>query len=1534
MKLYLLLLFLTFSSSNIYSQFGQENLITGDTLNHFQAGDVKAADIDQDGLFDIVLGTWTNTEGSKVAWHQNQGNDKFSELKFIAYIPERLHDIDTSDIDNDGDIDVVFSTLTGEMYWSENTGTEIWNTNLIADFSSPMKFVNTADLDNDGDEDIAFTSGNSGLGWFENTGSGTFVVPANSIVMLPGNPWKFKLGDLNTDGKIDVLVTMVDPGSGNALDQFSWYENLGGGSFGPENILYEPISGISAASHDLEIEDMDLDGDLDVVFLENNKLSWVENIGGGVFNPAQILASATSVVYREIELHDFDNDNDIDILVLEGAEMILYENQGGMLFGTGQVISSGIADCENVCITDFNQDGLNDICSVSQYTGEFVFWHKNLGVNNFQTHLLISKTTELPKMMAIADIDNDGFNDIVIGALGKTSLSWYKNDGTNNFPYQSVVSYSVQGVNHIDVFDYDGDGDNDIFACLQTGPMSYSENLGNGNFAPEVILNTYSGVKYFEFTDLTGDGIMDVILNTNSNHIKWNQGFGGTVFSNHQTVGNASGNVYVGFTCFDADQDGDQDVVLVKNESVDHLHYYENLGGGNFAPYVDLGNGSGTIKKVIHCDINNDGNEDLVICGESLNFFTNTGGSFAATGWINMEDHNYVQFYDVNQDGLGDLITVSNTTNEIAWYQNLGNFSFSPKQLISNQVEGPFSLITGDIDLDGDEDILSASTDDNTVAWYENYIYGKTSISGRVYFDIDSNKVYNDTIDIDASYLPVYSVPASDYTYTYIDGKYLMHFTDTVGSYLIFLDSIPGWSIITDSLTYSVVIDTTFTGMDSVDFGIYPDSLFDAVETQLVGGFPRCNTTSNYWMNFTNIGSNLSSGYIELQLDSLILFNSAEVAPDSIVGQNVYWHFDSLQYFSSDNILAYLNLPGFGYIGDTITSYLYIYTQDSLGNVTSVSMDSLQQEIVCAYDPNDKIVTPKGFDSLGFIPMSSQTLEYTVRFQNTGNDTALTVKIEDQLSPFLDWQSVDYASSSHPVIISIEQSGKIQFLFESIMLPDSNVNEPASHGYVQFNIELQPGLSPWTTIENSAEIYFDYNPPVITNTIINTLYDCTNLFEGLTVTTNVCDSINLLATTVKPFNYDWSILDVNITNENELGVQLDTTGSFNLVVKLSNGMCPMEDSIVSVDMIPSQTILAPDTVYICANDSVLIYNNYYSSQGLHFDTINALPGCDTILSKYLNVYPIYDNLSTDTLSICFEDSMMISNSYQNSTGLYFDTLQSIYGCDSVLPIYLDVHNQVPSQQFPDLYICPGDSILVFGQYRKQTGVYSDTLQNIYGCDSILNQQINFYSAYEYSLGLITACNGDSALIFGQYQSYPGIYYDTLQTIAGCDSIVSLDFSIIQIDTTLSINGLTISASSSAGTYQWLDCNNNYSPIINEVSQTFNPILNGSYAVQISENGCTDTSACIIIEGIGLDENKIFEDLSISPNPTDESVIIDYGHFTKVNIKVYDPHGELVSEINENTPVNLSILDLKGPAGIYLIKINIGTTWRTYQVVKN
>jgi uncharacterized repeat protein (TIGR01451 family) len=147
------------------------------------------------------------------------------------------------------------------------------------------------------------------------------------------------------------------------------------------------------------------------------------------------------------------------------------------------------------------------------------------------------------------------------------------------------------------------------------------------------------------------------------------------------------------------------------------------------------------------------------------------------------------------------------------------------------------------------------------------------------------------------------------------------------------------------------------------------------------------------------------------------------------------------------------------------------------------------RQVNAAYDPNLKSAIPTGIGPDHLLP-ANQPLTYTIQFQNTGTDTAYRVLLVDRLSPHLDLNTFRRGLASHPHTWEIN-GDTLKVLFQPIALPDSNANEAASHGFFSFSIAQQPDLPDGVSLENTASIIFDFNPPIVTNTVAHTIGELT-----------------------------------------------------------------------------------------------------------------------------------------------------------------------------------------------------------------------------------------------------------------------------------------------------------------------------------------------------------------------------------------------------------------------------------------------------------
>ncbi len=343
---------------------------------------------------------------------------------------------------------------------------------LIAQFSEEhiitteainANFVHAVDLNGDGFIDVVAASiGDNTLAWYENLdGLGNFG--DKRVISEFSEEYRFiSSADIDGDGDLDILSTALFE------DLVVWFENLDGlGNFSNKKII--------SANRDLPLTvfgaDLDNDGDIDVFTSSKNDgvIAWYENTNGlGDFSIEHIITTqAYTTTYASAG--DIDNDGNLDILATSSGNnqsIFWYENLDGLgSFGEGNVIISGLFGPNTVIADDLDGDGGMDVVS-SEFGGNTIAWYENLdGLGEFGVKNTITTNVDATFQIVVADMDNDGNQDIVLVSGGDNKIAWQKNDGIGNFGEQQIITETAEGPRSLDVADFDGDGYIDVVSA-------------------------------------------------------------------------------------------------------------------------------------------------------------------------------------------------------------------------------------------------------------------------------------------------------------------------------------------------------------------------------------------------------------------------------------------------------------------------------------------------------------------------------------------------------------------------------------------------------------------------------------------------------------------------------------------------------------------------------------------------------------------------------------------------------------------------------------------------------------------------------------------------------------------------------------------------------------------------------------------------------------------------------------------------------------------------------------------------------------
>ena len=318
--------------------------------------------------------------------------------------------------------------------------------------------------------------------------------------------------------------------------------------------------------------------------------------------------------------------------------------------------------------------------------------------------------------------------------------------------------------------------------------------------------------------------------------------------------------------------------------------------------------------------------------------------------------------------------------------------------------------------------------------------------------------------------------------------------------------------------------------------------------------------------------------------------------------------------------------------------------------------------------------------------------------------------------------------------------------------------------------------------------------------------------------------------------------------------------------------------------------------------------------GTYVDTV-FVPGIvlDTIFTVNLTL-----NNTFDTVDVTTCDSLVSPGGGYTwyDTGTYLDTVPNILGCDSIITTNLTIINSsyaTLTAETCDTYPSPDGE-----EEWTESGVYTDTLTNVVGCDSIITVDLTIHPSYNET---VTMEGCDSLVSPGGTQVWmsSGTYTDTLLTVHGCDSVLTVDLTIFTIDNAVTQSGIELMADMGGITYQWLDCDAAYENIDGATTQTFTATENGNYAVQLTNGACVDTSMCFLITEVGILENN-FDHLVAYPNPTQGQITIDLGETQpKIEVIITNISGQKIQESTfYNTPI-ISV-EIDAEPGLYQIEI--------------
>ncbi len=370
------------------------------------------------------------------------------------------------------------------------------------------------------------------------------------------------------------------------------------------------------------------------------------------------------------------------------------------------------------------------------------------------------------------------------------------------------------------------------------------------------------------------------------------------------------------------------------------------------------------------------------------------------------------------------------------------------------------------------------------------------------------------------------------------------------------------------------------------------------------------------------------------------------------------------------------------------------------------------------------------------------------------------------------------------------------------------------------------------------------------------------------------------------------------------------------------------DSIVNTNLTISPAINSSQNITICNGDSILVGSTYYYNTGFYTTVLIAANGCDSTVTAALLESPAIN--SSQNITICNEDSVLVGSIYHYSTGVYVDVLTALNGCDSTVTTNLTENPSISSSQ--SITMCNGDSILVGNTYHYNTGIFVDVLTALNGCDSTVTTNLIEDPAIVFSQN-VSICFEDTLTIGSNAYYTTGNYITIIPSATGCDSSITTALTVnplpvitLSPDISISLGTNTILTANGASNYSWTPAATLNTATGNIVTAT--PAVPTTYCVNATDNnGCSDTKCMNVI--IDRECGELFIPNAFSPNGDGSndvlSVYINEHCVKKFSLLIYDRLGEKVFEsdnINQTWDGTYNGKALDNAVFVYFLNIEL------------
>lgn len=391
------------------------------------------------------------------------------------------------------------------------------------------------------------------------------------------------------------------------------------------------------------------------------------------------------------------------------------------------------------------------------------------------------------------------------------------------------------------------------------------------------------------------------------------------------------------------------------------------------------------------------------------------------------------------------------------------------------------------------------------------------------------------------------------------------------------------------------------------------------------------------------------------------------------------------------------------------------------------------------------------------------------------------------------------------------------------------------------------------------------------------------------------------------------------------GVTYNSSNSIatDTIFSVNGGTC---DTIFTLNLTINHSVYGVDAQVACDAYTWIDGITYYSSNNTAKDTLQAANGCDSIITLNLTIHNSI--ATTDTQVACDTYTWINGVSYTTSNNTATHTLTRVNGCDSIVSLNLMINNTV--EVIDIISDCSSHTWIDGNTYTTNNTTATQTYIMANGCDSIVTLALTINTPSSSTINE-TIC-GEYTAPSGTVYTSSGTYTDIIPNVFGCDSVITINLSQTNIELSVTqTNGIDLMSNQAGATYQWLDCGLGFIQIGGANGQSYSAILNGIYAVEVSYQGCTDTSACYYVANVGLNEVDQ-TDFEAYPNPVSDVLTVALSGLNNAQFDLIDIQGKTIitsRTISNGEEIQVGHLE----SGTYFVRISSDENQMVKRIVK-